>query len=375
MAPKASRAVSSSNVGAKRAKVSRELSALREREDALEFQADLEFVKTELAKDPDRMKSVKAVFRMPAADDKPKDEFGPSLEGRQLARIPLKFVADKFFGQLEGGMTAAELKALQGADTKVALKLLCKVCVVTPSEPLGPLSHEAWLRAYTERYLAMGSTLPDIKWNRKFEVDWQASGHFSLWPKCESDDTENHIFQFIDFKKNRVPLGDDLKIKGTFIIAENWCHSGAKLMEPSKPWIAVPCWSFFSAVRAIKDIEPLFLSCPEKKTLAIADGIAEPATTASAIGSEGGVLPVPSPCEGTTDIPPSSPSSSSKRETSATPKSGPICDLSPILGIKCKPPTQPPKTNEAVSNLMLKLKQEYEAKAAVALALADAPIV
>eukprot|EP00971_Amphidinium_carterae_P155097 3075603-Amphidinium_carterae.1 len=82
----AKRAVSGSNVASKRSKLSRELDILDTKEDALEFQRDVQWVVGELKKNPDRMKTVKNVVKLKdkAVKFDKTLSLNPDLEGRQL---------------------------------------------------------------------------------------------------------------------------------------------------------------------------------------------------------------------------------------------------------------------------------------------------
>eukprot|EP00971_Amphidinium_carterae_P029927 588797-Amphidinium_carterae.1 len=138
------RAVSNSNVASKRSKLSRELDVLDSKEDALEFQRDVQWVVGELKKNPDRMKTVKNVVKLKEKSVKfdKSVSFNPDLEGRQLSRIPLKHLKDSFMAEL--GFTCQEAQALCKVDSKALHKLLYRLCIVDECDPLGPLSISEW---------------------------------------------------------------------------------------------------------------------------------------------------------------------------------------------------------------------------------------
>ena len=88
----------SSSVATKRSRVSRELDSLEDKEEKASFKLKLkQLAKAFLKKEPEKLKRVQMVMKMDARKSWDKTvHFAPDLEGRHLARLPAKFLHERF---------------------------------------------------------------------------------------------------------------------------------------------------------------------------------------------------------------------------------------------------------------------------------------
>lgn len=233
------RAISSANVGAKKGKVARELECFEKSDDKLQFQRDLKSVQELLEKHPSRMKKVLLILQMDESDNVDKQMyFASDLANRSIARVPQKFLADEFFPNQVGGITVAQMKALCKADPKVAHKMLCRLCVLSPTAPIGPLNKSQWSALYKQRIADMGNSMAAIVWDENFEVKWAAIGHWQLLPALPQGmaDPRKHLYDTIKFRDVAIslPVGgaNGIEIRGHWVIHENFDHRAAFLQNP-----------------------------------------------------------------------------------------------------------------------------------------------
>lgn len=365
MAPKR-RATSDANVGAKRCKVAREVGKLLEKEDRLEFQSDMEWLREELEKNPDKMKTLKAVVKMSQPVKYNKDEsFNPDLEGRSLARVPQKHLTNSWMPQLKG-LTNAEINAIVKADSRAPHKILQRLAIVPLWMPLGPLDKKMWNQLYTDRVLAMGESLTTIKFNRNFEIDWPGCGHFQLLPPLSDEcaDPSSHVYTEIAFKGVSVPLSDDCVIfKGHWRIDMNWSHLEATLVNPARPnELKFLCSKFFGPDR-LKELVPIMdlpsapapskslpaLPAPEH-ALAIEDTNGEQKADDDKSEKSAATLTMGPPA-------PTSASSSSSSSVTKHPATRSPSKPIGLPGVRA-PPKDPPQVAQAVARLAAKLAEE-----------------
>lgn len=270
MAPK--RNISAANVTSKRSKVSRELETLENKEDDLKFQKDLDKVVAALKKDHSKMKKVLLVLAMDTVDKFDRTLYFPSdLANRSVTRVPQKFLTDSFFPML-GGPSTPLMKALCKADPKAAHKILCRLCVVSLGDPIGPLLKEAWLQTYKKRVEDMGSRFEDIQWDSNFVINWSLCGHWTLKPDMPANcpDPRQHKYETINFRGVSINLAEStggLDVRGHWFVSVNYDHRAACLHNPDKSFIIIPCFTLLTKER-------MALLAPPA-TLAIEDGMVE----------------------------------------------------------------------------------------------------
>lgn len=355
MAPKR-RMTSNANVGAKRGKVARELGRLQKKEDRLEFQSDMEWLKKELEKNPEKMKSLKTVVKMGAAEKYNKDEsFNPDLAGRALSRVPVRHLTLEWLPAFNI-LTNAEISALMKSDSKAPFKMLQRIAIVPLTMPLGPLDKKVWNKCFADRVASVGESLSVIKWNREFNILWDKCGHFMLLPELPEgcEDPAAHIYTMINFKGISVPLtGDCVTFRGTWKIEMNWSHLEAALVNPQRPKeMLFLCMKFFVADALANVAPPMSLPAP-------------PPSSSSSVA-----LPAPEPLLGLENsngghdsdaeekseagaIPPSAQTSSSHAPAPsiasvATSLISPTKTIG-LPGLRT-PPKAPPKTAQAAAN-------------------------
>ena len=266
--------------------MARALDVLDEKADAVGFQEDLEWLNSELKKDPSKMKTIKHVVKMKKEVKWDKgSSFCPDLQGRSVSRVPQKHLTSKWFPAL-GDITCEEMTSLARVDGKAAHKMLYRLCCIEPVDPIGPLLLSEWNQMYMDRVELMKSELNMIKWNRNFVIDWQRSGHYRLHPELpDGASKDDHIFTHIIVFQHSVPLPDDIRFKGHWVVANNWGLKGAFLEDTRKPgMMKFPCFDLFDGTGACDKIEPMFLKddVQSKAPKAILDGKVAPSLEAGA---------------------------------------------------------------------------------------------
>ena len=247
-------------------KVAKELAGLQQREDRVEFQNDMEWLQEELKKNPEKLKACKSVVKMDTVDTWNREsDFNPDLAGRALSRVPSKHLTQVFLPSL-GGLTVQELAALAKVDTKAPFKILQRLACIPLTMPLGPLNKEQWNNLFTNRVKSLGDTVPEITFDRAFEINWGTSGHFTLEPQPpEGEAASTHVYTEIIFRSIRVPLHDDcITFKGNWTIQQNWNHMEAELVNPSRPKeLRFLCRQFFSPDKFLELIPKMELETPK----------------------------------------------------------------------------------------------------------------
>ena len=366
------RAVSIANVGSKRAKMSRELGALVDKEDKIGFQNDLQWLQTELKKNPSKMRSVKSVVKLDVQSEADKDtNFAQLLLHRSIARIPPTFLVKKWLPALKE-LTREELQAIYKANPKNPHRIMYRLTHTTDKNIIHVREQEAWMAHYNARASIFGSSLKEIVFDRTFNINWGKSGHFGLLPKApdstDPDVLHEHIFTSITFRDVERPLGDDIKIRGTFTVEENWNHKTAWLKNPLRPDLKLLCYTYFvqdslslcpefdKATPEGLDSEPLALEGENGPAdpLAICDGASasSKAAKSEASGSTQAEL---------TKLALASSSASSSAAPPALPAT-PTATPSPVKkvglpGLKVGPPRTPPTKRQAVADLIADLSK------------------
>ena len=240
------RAQSAHNVSKKRSKVERELSSLVDAEDRLQLQKDMQWLAAEVKASPHKMKALKVVAQ---ADVRPSSErnrfLHPDLQGKCQNRLPLTFLKYDLGLRLPG-FTKPIIDALSKRDSQVMRKIHAKVSLTSDHHPIGTLCRRTWLEAREER-IKIGGLVGEVRWNISFDIDWMKVGHFTLLPPMPSDaEPATWVYETIEFLGMTVPVAGDHKVRGTYIIEQNWDHLLAHIADPMQPWIKVPVWTFFT---------------------------------------------------------------------------------------------------------------------------------
>jgi hypothetical protein len=92
----AGRVVSEANVMSKQNKMGKQLGLLVEKNKRVEFHHDMQWLKSELLENPDKMACIKAVAKMKVCKPKEKNSFDDRLAGKYVERLPLRFLEDIF---------------------------------------------------------------------------------------------------------------------------------------------------------------------------------------------------------------------------------------------------------------------------------------
>ena len=233
------RAQSAHNVSKKRSKVERELSSLVDAEDRLQLQKDMQWLAAEVKASPHKMKALKVVAQ---ADVRPSSErnrfLHPDLQGKCQNRLPLTFLKYDLGLRLPG-FTKPIIDALSKRDSQVMRKIHAKVSLTGDHHPIGTLCRRTWHEAREER-IKIGGLVGEVRWNISFDIDWMKVGHFTLLPPMPSDaEPATWVYETIEFLGMTVPVAGDHKVRGTYIIEQNWDHLLAHIADPMQPWIKV----------------------------------------------------------------------------------------------------------------------------------------
>jgi hypothetical protein len=280
------RAQSAHNVNKKKTKVERELGTLIDAEDRLQFRHDLAWLSAEVKANPNKMKALKAVAQV---DVKPAAErarfLHPDLASKTQMRLPLTFVKYDLCTRLDG-FTKAVVDALSKRDPQVMRKLMNRMSLTSDQEPIGTLCKDTWLAKREARIKGL-NLQSGVTWNTSYEIDWQECGHFQLLPKMPTGtDPASWVYDQIIFLGKTVDITGDTKVRGSYIIDQNWDHCCARILDPMQPWINIPMWSFFTkqgVENKIKDLTDklpsLALEDNTLKLVAVEDGETQSASS------------------------------------------------------------------------------------------------
>eukprot|EP00971_Amphidinium_carterae_P186455 3701490-Amphidinium_carterae.1 len=139
-----------SNVGAKRSKTSGVVENLLATEEAVQQQADKDWIIEQLNQFPNKIRSVKAVLSLKQEDDYDKSvSFDPRLLKKSIQLLPPAEV--KAYFRKFGLWTMEEMRALQSQDGRVFHKLLMRLCVVPYDCPIGAVIKTEWAELMERR--------------------------------------------------------------------------------------------------------------------------------------------------------------------------------------------------------------------------------
>eukprot|EP00971_Amphidinium_carterae_P332629 6466859-Amphidinium_carterae.1 len=248
MAPK-NRRVNMSNVGAKRSKTSGIVENLIATEEAVQQQADKDWILEQLNLYPNKIRGVKAVLSLKQEDDYDKTvSFDPRLLKKSFQLLPPAELK-AFFSKL-GGWTMEELRALQSQDGRVFHKLMMRLCVVPYDCPIGAVIKKEFAELMEKRMRGLGISPSCIQWDRSFRVSWSGCGLYVLLPvfvDAEGRNADEHQYEFIECLGRKATLtGGCFQIKASWSLTMNWSLMEARVAHPSFPDAKVACYQFFN---------------------------------------------------------------------------------------------------------------------------------
>eukprot|EP00971_Amphidinium_carterae_P327557 6458983-Amphidinium_carterae.2 len=238
-----------SNVGAKRSKTSGVVENLIATEEAVQQQADKDWILQQLDLYPNKIRAVKAVLSLKQEDNYDKKvSFDPRLLKKSIQLLPPAELKP-FFSKL-GGWTLEEMRALQSQDGRVFHKLLMRLCVVPYDCPIGAVNKTEWAELMEKRMRGFGISPSVIQWDRSFRVSWSNSGLFVLLPAYvggEGRNPEEHQYESIECCGKKASLTQGcFQVKASWSLTMNWSLMEARVAHPSFPDAKVACYQFFS---------------------------------------------------------------------------------------------------------------------------------
>ena len=337
------RAHSAHNVSKKRSKVERELSSLVDAEDRLQLQKDMQCLAAEVKASPHKMRPSSERNRF----------LHPDLQGKCQNRLPRTFLKYDLGLRLPG-FTKPIIDALSKRDSQVMRKIHAKVSLTSDHHPIGTLCRRTWLEAREER-IKIAGLVGEVRWNISFDIDWMKVGHFTLLPPMPSDaEPATWVYDTIEFLGMTVPVAGDHKVRGTYIIEQNWDHLLAHIADPMQPWIKVPVWTFFTKpvveekIFSLLGSTPLALEYESVEPKSIANDSAN-SSSSSACGGDPVVQTTTEAPSTDTPVEDGTASASSRSSSLACGTSSKKPNkLVPLLGVR-KPPSTPRKQRSSVS--------------------------
>mmetsp|Transcript_66099 Transcript_66099/g.104632 ORF Transcript_66099/g.104632 Transcript_66099/m.104632 type:complete len:456 (-) Transcript_66099:115-1482(-) len=280
------RNVSQSDVKKSSTKVGKGIQALVAKDEQLEFQAGLAELGEKLKQNKSLLKKCQVVLKSEAPPSYDAlVQFDPELANKTVGKVPLAHLRDSYLPETLG-IPVPTLRALHKADSKVpgALsKVFMRAHCVTADGAFGPIIKSEWNAAYAQRFKAVNFSLSQLKWNEHHQIDWQASGHFTLLPPLPEglSNPADHVYVAMSFMGVSVTLGNKFQVTGVNSIEANWNHMGATVVDPSAPWVRIPCWSYFAGTDIWQGLRPLTF---EKQLLSIKDAPI-PSSSACSLGA------------------------------------------------------------------------------------------
>ena len=250
MPPKgAKRAVSSHNVGAKRAKMGKDMQALVEKERGLQWHQDFQWVTQHLNENPEKLASVVAVLKCEGpASFNPDMQISPEYLKCSFTRLPTKDLLE-FFSRYETFDVDTFKKIVKG-DAKILAKVLQRLCVLPNSLTIWSHEKAVLSAAFHGRMNSLGMS-PDCTQLRDGpEVDWQASGLYQFRPHYDpaaanAPKPHDHIYEEIVCGDLVASLTGFVVVRATCKVHSNWSLQDATLVRPDRNDFQPKCVSFF----------------------------------------------------------------------------------------------------------------------------------
>ena len=161
---------------------------------------------------PGRTKLINRVARLEESVDQDKNRFPANMEGRIILSLHSDVLAFKWLLQLPDKKICKEQAGAKKVhDNKIASKIFKRVHVLDDNAKLGSMQHDAWLTAWSRRYVEMGGWPATLCWDTSFQLNFGgASDHWQLFPMSKDGATDEevaeHTYEFLEIPGRRCSV-------------------------------------------------------------------------------------------------------------------------------------------------------------------------